>query len=39
MKIEDIGLATRIDGLTTKEKTTVFIDTETGVELTTRVAS
>lgn len=39
MKIEDIERANRIDELIAFEKTTVFIDAETGVELTTRVAS
>lgn len=39
MNNEQINLAHQIDELTTKERITVFIDAENGVELTTRVAS
>ena len=39
MKSEDIIQANRIEDLINKEKTTVFIDIDSGAELTTRVAS
>ena len=39
MNNEQINLAHQIDELTAKERTTIFIDVDNGVELTTRVAS
>ncbi len=39
MNNTQIELAHQIDELTAKERTTIFIDAESGVELTIRVAS
>ena len=39
MKTKDIELVDQVNELTAKEKTTLFIDVDNGVELTTRVAS
>ena len=39
MNKEQIELAHQIDELTAKERITVFIDAESGAELTTKVAS
>jgi hypothetical protein len=39
MKPKDIELVDQVNELTAKEKTTLFIDVDNGVELTTRVAS
>lgn len=39
MKSKDIKLVDQVNELTAKEKTTLFIDVDSGVELTTRVAS
>lgn len=39
MKPKDIELVDQVNELTAKDKTTLFIDIDTGVELTTRVAS
>lgn len=39
MKSKDIKLVDQVNELTAKEKTTLFIDVDNGVELTTRVAS
>jgi hypothetical protein len=39
MKPKDIELVDQVNKLTAEEKTTLFIDVDNGVELTTRVAS
>lgn len=39
MKTKDIELVDQVNELTAKEKATVFIDVDNGVELTTKVAS
>jgi hypothetical protein len=39
MKPKDIELVDQVNELTADEKTTLFIDVDNGVELTTRVAS